>query len=368
MPITTTRITADTAQVTVSSNRTTPITWIPRYLSQWRTTAPAPAGDADPLTSALTLQATVDKSRAGVIADAVIERGHRPARYAGADLLLTQVHGGPIYAVQPNGHLAYHYCPDTRHLQLSGLDDIAVALAAVRLTRDMIRAQLQSTGWTLLRMAAVVKDGRALLITGASDRATTAAALHLATTGWHLLALDRVFARSRPGGGLDLLPWPASAQISLGLLDDLKLYEHVRRCAQAGERLHPDQDPNTDHALASETRMHVRDLTCRFYPDQLRTWLRLTPATEGTAAGILLPRTSPGTTRTDGTRLHDVLVTTETDDRYPDVFGLGAAPRPEQTAAVRQALEALPHWHVPVVPGTRARADIFTVAEHLVAG
>ncbi|WNI28341.1 hypothetical protein [Streptomyces sp. ITFR-6] len=64
----------------------------------------------------------------------------------------------------------------------------------------------------------------------------------------------------------------------------------------------------------------------QFFPDQLETWLGLTPATEGHAVGILFPDIAPEaepvlTSTARGVTDADFF-SSATEDRYSNVFGL----------------------------------------------
>ncbi|MET9965415.1 hypothetical protein ABZZ80_05685 [Streptomyces sp. NPDC006356] len=119
----------------------------------------------------------------------------RATDYAGARTLVSR-HDGVTHAVQPAERLAYQ--ADRHRITIVGEQPQPVAVAAARLARELVRAQLLADGWTVLHASAAVKDGRAVLTLGEKGAGKTTTALLLARQGWGLLANDRVFARTDP--------------------------------------------------------------------------------------------------------------------------------------------------------------------------
>ncbi|GAA3592473.1 hypothetical protein [Streptomyces osmaniensis] len=344
MPLTATRITADTATVTVASQTGEVTDWSRRYFGPWwnATTAKAPAGDRIAKDSGGLVLADVDTDRMEDIHTLVRDYGFAETTYANARTLVSR-QDGITYAVQPDERLAYS--ADRRHLVIVGDCSEPVAVAAARLARELVRAQLLADGWTVLHASAAVKDGRTVLTLGDKGAGKTTTALLLARQGWGLLANDRVFARTEADGSVKVLPWPSAAAIGLGLLDATGLYDQVRERVLAGEQLHPTQHPSVTEALRDGRRAPMwkpsgKELKPQFFPDQLSTWLGLTLATEATAAGLLFPTvtaTASPVFLDDGRALAESDVFTRTtEDRYPDIFGLTPAATPATAKLVDQ--------------------------------
>lgn len=344
MPLTATRITADTATVTVASQMEEVTDWSRRYFGPWwnATTAKAPSGDRIAEDGGGLVLADVDTDRMEDIHTLVRDYGFAETDYANARTLVSR-QDGITYAVQPDEHLAYH--ADRHHLVIVGEHCEPVAVAAARLARELVRAQLLADGWTVLHASAAVKDGRTVLTLGDKGAGKTTTALLLARQGWGLLANDRVFARTAADGSVKVLPWPSAAAIGLGLLDATGLYDQVRARVLAGEQLHPTQDPSVTEALRDGRRAPMwkpsgKELKPQFFPDQLSTWLGLTLATEATAAGLLFPTVtataSPVLLDDDRALTESDVFTRTTEDRYPDIFQLTPAANPAAADLVDQ--------------------------------
>ncbi|KOG88550.1 hypothetical protein ADK38_19175, partial [Streptomyces varsoviensis] len=185
---------AEDAHALVVSNRPTITSWSLRYFAPWWTTTATEVlrPGAHP-----TVDARVDASHRAAITRMITDYGgHDDLTYAGARTLVHREDDGTVYAAQPAQRLAYHATSDRRMLSVSGQWNEPVALAAARLARDLIRAQLLAEGWVLLHASAVARDGRALLTLGAKGAGKSTVATTLARQdGWDLLANDRVFAR-----------------------------------------------------------------------------------------------------------------------------------------------------------------------------
>lgn len=329
MPLTATRIHADTATVTVASQTKAVTDWSTRYFGPWwNATAaddPGPAALAD---HGGVVLADVGPARVDDIRDFLTDYGHEENTYANARTLVSRK-DGITYAVQPGERIGYQ--ADGRRLVIVGDEPEPVAVAAARLARELVRGQLLADGWTVLHASAATLDGEAVLTLGDKGAGKTTAGLLLARGGWGLLANDRVFVRPEPDGRVRVLPWPSAAALGLGLLDATGLYDQVRERVLAGGQLHPTQHPTVTQALMDGRREPLwrgdeKELKPQFFPDQLASWLGLTLATEAHAAGLLFPTMRPdaipalvdnGRTPTDA----DVFDQT-TEDRYPDIFGL----------------------------------------------
>ncbi|MFD5256341.1 hypothetical protein ACFWM5_26330 [Streptomyces bobili] len=256
---------------------------------------------------------------------------------------------GVTYAVQPDERLAYQ--ADRRRLVIVGEHPEPVAVAAARLARELVRAQLLADGWTVPHASAAVKDGRTVLTLGDKGAGKTTTALLLARAGWELLSNDRVFARPEPNDCVRVLPWPSAAAIGLGLLDATGLYDQVRERVLAGGRLHPTQHPRVTEALNAGSREPLwkdtgRALKPQFFPDQLGTWLGLTLATGAQAAGLLFPTVNPEAVpaelEDDRALTEGDVFSAQTEDRYPDIFSLLPAAAPENAAILVERLGRLP--------------------------
>ncbi|MEV0278537.1 hypothetical protein AB0I22_19445 [Streptomyces sp. NPDC050610] len=337
------------AHALVVSNRPAITGWSLRYFAPWWTTT---ATDVFRPSNRPTVDARVDASHRAAITRMITDYDHADVTYAGARTLVHEESDGTVYAAQPAQRLAYHSIPAHRWLAVSGQENEPVALAAARLARDLIRAQLLGEGWVLLHASAVVRDGQALLTVGSKGAGKSTVATTLARQdGWDLLANDRVFARPEPDGTIHLLPWPAAAALGFGLLDGLGLYDIVRHLFLSGEQLHPTQHPQVTHALTTGDRApqwndaKSKELKCQFFPDQLVSWLGCTLTTHATAAAVLHPRISAALAvpqAGDTAELGEAdFFSAATEDRYPDLFHLAANTRPDP-APVRERLAALP--------------------------
>ncbi|MFE7276125.1 hypothetical protein [Streptomyces sp. NPDC057623] len=368
MPLTATRIAADTATVTVASQMEEIAEWSRRYFGDWwnATTAKTPteggiAGDGGGL-----VLADLDPGRVDDVHTLVRDYGFDETVYANARTLVSR-QDGVTYAVQPDERLAYQ--ADGRRLVIVGEHPEPVAVAAARLARELVRAQLLADGWTVLHASAAVKDGRTVLTLGDKGAGKTTTALLLARQGWGLLANDRVFARAEEDGTVRVLPWPSAAAIGLGLLEATGLYHQVRERVLAGEQLHPTQHPTVTQALNDGRREPIwrengdrKELKPQFFPDQLGTWLGLTLVTEATAAGLLFPtvnpEASPAILEDDRALTEGDVFSTTTEDRYPDIFRLIPATAPDNTADLVEQLGQLPHRSLMLTHDTDANSAL----------
>ncbi|MFE7114333.1 hypothetical protein ACFU99_02770 [Streptomyces sp. NPDC057654] len=270
------------AQVAVTGRTSAAAQCLRHFHGMWHVdpTPTASTGTGIPV-----IHAELNPYQVHIIEGVVTRHEHEEVRYADTRTLLMHDADGRTYAVQPDRGLAYRADPGRRNLTIVAEHDAALGLAAARLARDVIRAQLQSEGWALLRGAAVA-DGRALLITGAPGAGTTTAVLYLARAGWQVLSDGHLFVRHDDDGLVRLLPWPASIAVDLPLLDSLGLYDHARRAFRDGP--HPDQSDAVNAALRNGARQPLavgEAVRARLFPAQLD----LSTATGGTAAAVLLP-------------------------------------------------------------------------------
>ncbi|ORT54207.1 hypothetical protein [Streptomyces sp. CB03238] len=342
-----TRITpADGYAVTIVS-RSEPVTdWAVRYFGAWWSASRVDAADVP----GPVVVADVDPDVVTSLTDRVTSGQHTEAVYANDRMLCAADTDGTVEAVQPDAGLAYRWEPSQRRLTIAGTDTTAVATAAARLGREVLRGQLLGDGWQILHASAVTDpDGRAVLTLGDKGAGKTTVGFLLARAGWHLLANDRVFVRVEDGA-VRVLPWPAAAAIGFGLLDAMGLYDVVRDRLLAGEQMHPTQHQRVTDALLANDREPLwkpsgKELKPQFFPDQLDTWLGMKLATEGRAGALLFPRITPGAAPVlsddrRGVQEGDFFSAT-TEDRYPDVFRLLPVGGPSQRLA--DSLAALPH-------------------------
>ncbi|WP_329426255.1 hypothetical protein OG339_39245 [Streptosporangium sp. NBC_01495] len=352
---TATRLHIAAASVAVTSNTPAVTDWCSRYVTPWwhAVSVSSESVGAEP-----TLLADVDPDQYAKMADLVRSRPHEQTTYARTQILVA-TDGEDTIAVSEG--LAYRSEPGTDSLIITGHEAEPVALAAARLSREMVRGQLLQDGWVVLHASAVTDDkGRTLLAFGSKGSGKTTTALLLASEGWHLLANDRVFARPGPDG-VQILPWPSAAAVGLGLLDALGWYDLTRTRLVAGEQLHPTQSSQVTEALLAGTRAPLwerdggeRELKAQIFPHQFNDWFGLNLSTGGAAAALLFPRISPGATpvleeKSRGLTGEDFM-SGATEDRYPDIFGLGrgidGGGRSEQRVAVTEQLAELPHHSI----------------------
>ncbi|GGX36426.1 hypothetical protein [Streptomyces chryseus] len=363
--------TADGQAVTVTSRSTTITDWAARYLGSWWTAA---ATDAADVTGAVVC-ADVDAGEVAALSAIVTAGEPVEVTYANDRMLHTTDQSGRVTAVQPDAGLAYRWEPAARRLRIVGGDETAVAAAAARLAREVIRGQLLADGWEILHASAVTRpDGATLLSLGDKGAGKTTVGFLLARAGWRLLANDRVFVRCEDGGTVRVLPWPSAAAIGLGLLDAMGWYEPVRERVLSGGQLHPTQHQRVTDALVAGDREPLwkrsgKELKPQFFPDQLHTWLGLTLATEGRAAGLLFPQITAGAEPAPSNERRTIgegdFFNASTEDRYPDVFGL--LPLTGPSAVLADQLAGLPHQALVLGHDTVANTDLLVeVAERLV--
>jgi hypothetical protein len=374
VPLTATRIHADTATVTVGSMTKAVTDWSARCFGPWWNAAatddPGPATLTDG--GGLVL-ADVDPSRVDDIRALITDYGHEETTYANARTFVAR-HDGITYALQPSEGIGYQ--ADGRRLVIVGEEAEPVAVAAARLARELVRSQLLADGWTVLHASAATLDGEAVLTLGDKGAGKTTTSLLLARDGWGLLANDRVFVRPAPDGSVRVLPWPSAAALGLGLLDATGLYDQVRERVLAGGQLHPTQHPKVTQALMDDSREPLwkdsgKELKPQFFPDQLSTWLGLTLSTEARAAGLLFPTMSPDATPAlveNGRTLTDADVFDQkTEDRYPDIFGLTPTTT-TGTKALAEHLAQLPRRSLILSHDTEASAALLNkTAKEIIA-
>ncbi|MEU2856326.1 lactate/malate family dehydrogenase [Streptomyces syringium] len=357
-----THIATDTHDVTVVSNTRYVTDWALRYFGPWWKATATGTPISGPMVTA-----DIDKEQATEWTQRVTDFPHQETAYAGAQLLHVRDKDGTVTAAQPDDQIAYRAEPGGR-IRIAGSDPVPVALATARLARETVRGQLLADGWSILHASAVTRDDQTVLTLGDKGAGKTTTALLLARAGWQLLANDRVFVRA-DDGVVRVLPWPSAAAIGFGLLNALGLYDDVRARVQRGDRLHPTQHQKVTDALIAGSRTPLwnakgKELKPQFFPDQLATWLGLDLATEGRAARLLFPRTSPATTPAlldDDRPLTDSdFFTAGTEDRYPDVFGLAPDTSALAPDTARKVLIELPRHAITLGYDVKANTELLT--------
>lgn len=362
-----TRLDAADAAVTVVSSAQAVTDWSLRYFGPWWNAANVPPEE---VCAAPLIVAEVDPPQYAETSLAVTQAAHTSTTYAKAHTLVARDEDqGVITAVSPEEALAYRSETVTGRLTIYGCDIEPVATAAARLAREAMRGVLLRSGWSVLHASAVALDGRVILSFGSKGAGKTTTAVALAARhGWELLANDRVFVRTNPAGGVDVLPWPSAAAVGLGLLDSLGWFEVARERLEAGEALHPTQEQRVTDALLAGRREPLwdgqRELKAQIFPDQFPGWFGLDLSTGGQATALLFPRIEAGAIPklSEGGRTlseHDFM-SGATEDRYPDVFELARVDgggTAEAREAVAKLLGELPHHSVLLGHDVAANAD-----------
>ncbi|MFJ4567632.1 hypothetical protein ACIP4U_28845 [Streptomyces caelestis] len=356
------------ATATVLSTDKAVTDWTDRYFGQWWN---ATEVKPESICTGPVVIASVNRDRYDDAALAVTQAPNTSTEYAKAQLLVTRdVSEGVIRAVCPEQQLAYRSEPGRGQLHIIGCDTEAVATATARLAREVVRGILLRDGWSVLHASAVVDhDGRTLLTLGDKGAGKTSTALALAAMhGLRLLANDRVFVRPDEDDCVDVLPWPSAAAIGLGLLEALNWFEVVRERLRGGEQLHPTQHERVTAALLAGDRTPLwaknKELKTQVFPDQFERWFSVPLAAGGEAAALIFPHVEAGTAPAEENAVRTLeqgdFMSGETEDRYPDVFGLvgmdgGGSDRARQE--VTRRLAALPHHVVVLGHDVTANAD-----------
>ncbi|MFJ8313736.1 MULTISPECIES: hypothetical protein [unclassified Streptomyces] len=364
-----THIQTSTCAVTVASYSEPVAAWARQYFGQWWHATPEDAPYGWSL-----VEADVDPAEVAAITQEVLDYQHQETTYANTPMLHRRTPGRTILAAQPGDQLAYRYDHGVGVLRIVGTEQTAVALAAARLAREVIRGKLLLDGWSILHASAVTNaDGETILTLGPKGAGKTTVGLLLARQGWRLLANDRVFVKP-DADGVRVLPWPSAAAIGFGLLDALGLYDPVADRVKAGEELHPTQAQAVTDALLTSSRTPIRnakgkELKPQFHPHQLADWLGLTLATEGRAARLLFPTVIPDAVPTvldDTPTLTEAdFFTSATEDRYPDVFDLLPVGAGRDADRVTELLAGLPHHALTLGHDTDANTALLTKAAAL---
>jgi HprK-related kinase B len=104
---------------------------------------------------------------------------------------------------------------------------------AVNLVNHVYAAAMMARGYRLFHAAAVVRDGRALVLAGVPGAGKSTTSLHFVEAGWRFLSNDRVLARATPDGGIEVRGYPKQPRVNPGTL-----LHHPRLAAllDAGDR------------------------------------------------------------------------------------------------------------------------------------
>ncbi|WP_103536036.1 hypothetical protein [Streptomyces sp. SM11] len=358
--ITATRLEAAAAAVTVMSNRAEVTDWSARYFGQWWNSSPV---EAATVYAGAVLVADVDPEAYAALTLLVHDGRHTAEVEYARHRMLVARDGEDIIATSPDEAIAYRSSPASGRLTLTGIGVMELSLAAARLAREVFRGQLLRDGWAVLHSSAVVRpeDGAALLAFGGKGAGKTTTALLLASSGWQLLANDRVLVRPTGTRGVEVVPWPSAAAVGLGLLASLGWGAAARGHVKKGGAFHPTQHDAVTTALLAGDFTPLwedekrREKKVQVFPDQFTSLFGVELATGGRAAGLLFPRvdaeSSPdvvgGAVQALG---DDDFMSGRTEDRYPDIFelagGVDGGGRRSARDEVSARLAVLPHQTV----------------------
>jgi len=345
------RVSAGPAIVEVIADDEAVTNWITQYFGSWWAVQPTARRSAAELGGPV-LHCRIHPDSYTATQDSLGSRMHRVVEFARKPL---QVADGAICAVDPAEQVAYHTDVGRTRIALIATGSLGLCLAAARITRELIRVQLEAEGWVILHASAAVRDGNAVLALGSKGAGKTTSALLLTAHGHQLLANDRVFLHPTTRA---LLPWPAAAALGLGLLHTHGLLEGVRTRLAAGQHLHPTVDPAVTTAILDGRTSPLRDpdgreLKPQLFPHQLVDWLGLRLARSAVATTLLFPHvdpdSEPGITPETRSLTSADFFDADNDDRYPDFLCL-ARITPEHRNQIwtqtRETLATLPQHSV----------------------
>ena len=276
-----------------------------------------------------------------------------------------------VCAVDPTEQVAYDTDTGRTRLTLTATGSLGLCLTAARITRELIRAQLEADGWAIMHASAAVCDNNATLALGPKGSGKTTTALLLTTQGHQFLANDRVFLHPATRA---LLPWPAAAAFGLGLLHAHGLLDGVRAQLAAGQHLHPTVNPAVTAAILNGHTSplrdpHGRELKTQLFPHQLTDWLGLRLTRSATAAALIFPRLDPdGEPRLNAssrTVTSSDFFDPDHDDRYPDFLRLTRITPEDRRhiwARTRDALATVPHHSIVLTHDTTRSRQLLTQA------
>jgi hypothetical protein len=345
-------VSAGPATVLVTSDAPAVTDWIIQYFGCWWTVRPT---NPQARTRSPGLYCHINADRFAAAQDSLNTRPHRIIEFARTTLHVADNTDNTVCAVDPTEQVAYDTDTGRTRLTLTATGSLGLCLAAARITRELIRAQLEADGWAILHASAAVRDNNAALALGPKGAGKTTTALLLTTQGHQLLANDRVFLHPVTRA---LLPWPAAAALGLGLLHAHGLLDGVRARLIAGQHLHPTVDPAVTTAILNgHTSLlrdpHGRELKTQLFPHQLTAWLGLQLTRSATATALIFPHLDPdGEPRLDPsprTLTTSDFFDPDHDDRYPDFLRLTRITpehRHQIWARTRDALATIPHHSV----------------------
>lgn len=321
------RVSAGPATVDVIADDEAVTSWITQYFGSWWTVQPTTHQFFAELSGPV-LHCRIHPDSYTATQDSVGSRRHRVVEFARKPLQVIDDADGAVCAVDPAERVAYHADVERTQITLVAAESLGLCLAAARITRELIRVQLEADGWAILHASAAVRDGNAVLALGSKGTGKTTSALLLTTHGHQLLANDRVFLHAATRA---LLPWPAAAALGLGLLHAHGLLEGVRARLAAGQRLHPTVDPAVTAAILGGLTSPLRDsrgreLKPQLFPHQLVDWLGLRLARSAVATTLLFPQvhpdSEPGIAPEPRSLTSADFFDPDNDDRYPDFLRL----------------------------------------------
>lgn len=356
------------ATVTVWSPEPAVADWITRYVAPWWRVTPSGCAAGGP-------EVTVTTGGFAELAAEVSAAGFREVAYPRAATRYALGRQNTVIAVTPTDRVGYRYTPGSGRMDVHAEEPHALPRAAARVARELVRAQLVATGWTLLHASAVVwpGDGEAVLVLGGRGAGKSTTAFTLASRGAGLLGNDRVFARAAPGSGVELAPWPSGAAVGLGLLGALGWAQVVRERLAGGAAPHPAQDARVTAALLAgriEALFSAgRELKAHLRPSDLTDWFGVVGAAAGRVTTVVFPavRRAAQPRKDDACGAAAVsdadFMTGVTEDSYPDIFGLTGgmgAGWPRARAEVAARLADVPGHAVVLGHDPRANAAFLT--------
>ncbi|MGH3990868.1 MAG: hypothetical protein ACRDSN_00215 [Pseudonocardiaceae bacterium] len=207
------RISAADAVVTVLTTEAAVADWLTSYLGSWWTVQELPT--AADVSDVPVLRCSLDPAAYRSAHEHAHSQPHHVVEFARKPILVASRFDA-VHAIDPDEQVDYHAAQNgVRQVTLVGAESLGLCLAAARIARELVRVELEASGWSILHASAVVHDHSALLSVGPKGAGKTTAALLLARDGWQLLANDRVFLHPAT---LALLPWPSAAALGIGLL------------------------------------------------------------------------------------------------------------------------------------------------------
>jgi hypothetical protein len=361
---------ADCARATLITGSLFTARWVASYLTPfWRTGTPDLA--SEPLIPRV--RAWLD-TRAELLAAAstlLTQHSEPVVGFMGASGYRA-AHGGTVVAWCPGQRTLFAHRPASRSVIAIAPDQRALALAATRLLRELVRHRLQRDGWLYLHAGAAARQGRVVAFVGRKGAGKTAATFSLvARRGWHLLASDRVFVKATPSGAT-VVPWAASSNIGLGFLRALGWHSVVARAYRNGVELPPNQDPDvTREVIEGHFRPVFRngaEKKLELMPDQFDRWFKGGTARTGELVAIIHPHLDLDAEqprllqdRPPPCSSQDLIPGPGERDLYPDFLGLASTvglAAPGDHAVELDQLGRVPRAAVLLGPDPEANASL----------